>query len=370
MLLFTLSEVRAQLPKVVVPEQPQEDYTWWYVSLFVLGIGLVGAVFWMLNGKKKRKAAEARLKPVRKTKDQWGTESVDFGKELEWFRKNQNVINKKPSSELARTVNAKNKSAGSEEKEEEETSPEFLPVFSIRKIQPARDFDPLPLSNDESLMSAIEQAQDEFEEDENVRDLAVRVLTAFRTRNSIEALSQIALYDLSSNLRSKAVAILSDFDHESVFEMILLACADPTREVRAAAARGLFKLSFDRADAWTRIAEGGDEYKMRQAARASIEGDLVERSLDRLVHPDMKYAYEAFTLVALLVKAGETEVISGALENHKNLNVRKAILHVIKVIKEQNAVEWLCELLENDKLPAEIKEEINLTIEEIGLVPA
>ncbi|MEO6051318.1 MAG: hypothetical protein ABIP78_08305 [Pyrinomonadaceae bacterium] len=74
-------------------------------------------------------------------------------------------------------------------------------------------------------------------------------MTAFRTRNSVEALSQIALYDLSSNLRSKAVATLTDFDHESVFEAILLACADPTREVRAASARGVFRLNFDRADA-------------------------------------------------------------------------------------------------------------------------
>lgn len=68
--------------------------------------------------------------------------------------------------------------------------------------------------------------------------------------------------DLSSNLASKAVATLTDFDHESVFEAILLACADPTREVRAAAARGLFRLNFDRADAWKRIIESNDEFRI------------------------------------------------------------------------------------------------------------
>ena len=71
---------------------------------------------------------------------------------------------------------------------------------------------PIPAPSDDALMSAVEQTQDEYEEDEEIRDLAVRILAAFKTRNSVEALSQVALYDLSSNLRSKAVSILADFD--------------------------------------------------------------------------------------------------------------------------------------------------------------
>jgi len=58
-----------------------------------------------------------------------------------------------------------------------------------------------------SLLNAIEQANDEYEDDESVRDLAVRILMAFRTRNSVEALAQIALYDLSSNLRQSGFDI-------------------------------------------------------------------------------------------------------------------------------------------------------------------
>ncbi len=74
------------------------------------------------------------------------------------------------------------------------------------------------------------------------------------------------MYDISSNLRSKAVSVLADFDHESVFETVLLCCADPTREVRAAAARALFNLSFERSDSWARIAQCDDEFRMVQAA--------------------------------------------------------------------------------------------------------
>ena len=217
-------------------------------------------------------------------------------------------------------------------------------------------------------MDAIEQTHDELEEDSEVRELAVRILAAFKTRNSVEALSQVALYDLLANLRSKAVTVLCEFDHESVFEPILLACADPTREVRAAAARGLTKLTFDRADAWTRIAELDAEGRIVAAARAAIESGFVDMSFDRLVHQDRKYAYEAFALMALLIKAGETEKIFNALDNHRDMNVRKAVLHTIKVTKDPKAVERLSELLKKGELPIEFQEEVDKTIEEIGFV--
>jgi HEAT repeat protein len=219
-------------------------------------------------------------------------------------------------------------------------------------------------------MTAVEQAYDEFEEDEEVRDLAIRILAAFKTRNSVEALSQIALYDLSSNLRSKAVSVLSEFDHESVFETILLANADPTREVRAAAARGLSKLSLDRADAWTRIAETNEEGRITQAARAAIESGFVDMSFDRLVSKDYKQAYEAFALMALLIEANEMEKIFRTLETNSDMNVRRAILHIIKITKNRKAIDGLYTLLEKNTLSIDFQEEVDRAIEEIGFVTA
>ena len=182
----------------------------------------------------------------------WEANSLDADKEMEWYRRHKKSMGnsaKKSSKRNLADNKLFNRSTDSEEivlELSENESGENLqssplagfPVFRLQKLELARPFAPLSISNDEDLMSAIEQAHDEFEEDEEIRDLAVRILTRFKTRNSVEALSQVALYDLSSNLRSKAVAVLTDFDHESVFETILLCCADPTREVRAAAARG------------------------------------------------------------------------------------------------------------------------------------
>lgn len=378
--LFFTVEVWMQMPQVVVTDQPElepptEDNTWWYIMLVLLAIGLMGAIYWLKVSKKQQKerAENANKKEI-------DPEAVDYDKELEWFRKNRKIINKQksPNGKLPKNFPqtsrvVKPKTAGGKMSEFQKVSEENniqneqLPVFSIERLEVARLFDQLPLSNDPALMSAVEQTQDEFEEDEGFRELSVKVLAAFRTRNAVEALSQVALYDLSSFLRSKAVAVLADFNHESVFESILLACADPTREVRAAAARGLFQVNFDRADAWTRIAETEDEFRIRQAARAAIEADLGERYFERLVHKDVKSAYEAFAFVALLLKSDETEIVFKAMQNHRDANVRKAVLHVIKITKEPNALEGLYAMLEDDRLSPEIREEVDRMVEEIGL---
>lgn len=394
LILFTTLQISAQLPSVKVPPAPlpQEDNTMWYSFIFILFIALAGAILWRMKTKTAENEAKSEISRKEKLMsddNNWDSNSVDANKEMEWFRRHKKTVGKpsrKPQKKnlangLPQTSNIFKRNNTTEDQILEFSDNEFkkklrtlqfnqLPVFKFHKLELARPFAPLAISNDDALMSAIEQTHDEFEEDEEIRNLAVKILAAFRTRNSVESLSQVALYDLSSNLRSKAVSILTDFDHESVFETILLCCADPTREVRAAAARGLFRLSFDRADAWTRIAETRDEFRMSQTVRAAIEADLVTRSFDRLIHQDQKIAYEAVTLLSLMIQAGETEQIFKAIENHKSTNVKLAILHVIGLTKNESILPNLCEMRENTALSEEIKVKIDEVIQSFELIPA
>lgn len=380
-LIFILTtETWAQVRSV--PSTPaaarSEDFTWWYVSLVVLVLALAGVVWWWRKSRKAESDSATASKQAAQTERDSDMDSLDGDKELEWLRKNRKVVSRKnregstprPISTLKVNAVAAPNAMKVENVTANDAAENSLPIFLIERLEVARPFDDLPISNDEDLMSAVEQGCDEFEEDEEVRELAVRVLAAFKKRNSVETLSQIALYDLSSNLRSKAVSVLSEFDHESVFEAILLANADPTREVRAAAARGLTKLTFDRADAWTRISETDEDGRIGQSARAAVESGFVDMSFDRLVSQDRKQAYEAFALMSLLIKAGETEKILNVLETHRNHSVRRAILHIIKITKDQKALDGLYALLEKDTLPLELQEEVDKTIEEVGFVTA
>jgi hypothetical protein len=380
--------VSAQAPIKLIQPQPQpeasDDLTWWYGLTLLLVAGLIAAVYWHLKDRKVKKI-EAELKAAnQKRRQARADDALDFDSELEWLRKNKKIIGKKPvqkqTAAMKRAAAAKEQAASRQTAEAvnpdafaqklEKLKFSQLPIAQFNRIEMARPFMPLPLSRDESLLSAIEQTQDEFEEDETVRELALKILARFKTKNSVESLSQIALYDLSSSLRARAIGILSDFDHESVFETLLLACADPTREVRAAAARGLFRLSFDRADCWMRITESGDEYRMRHAARAAIAGGLVERAFDRLVHEDRKVAYEVFALVVLLIRSGETREVFDALENHPDPNVRKAILHIIKLVGDPDALEYVSNLSGSESLSEEMRQEIEKLVEEAELVAA
>ena len=375
--IFISFEIYAQMPQPPAPVEEEiaasPDNTWQYIVLFILVLGLIGSLYWVYASRKaKTEAADGKNKLSSKEDT-----AVDADEEMEWLRRNKKLMKSN-----SRNVGAMNKNTGNLPQNIDysrkaadsaaalEKAEAVMPIFSFEKSEHSRPFDKLPISNDPALMSAVEQVQDEFEEDEMVRELAVKILKAFRNRNAVDALSQVALYDLSATLRSNAVTILSDFDHESVFEVVLLACADPTREVRAAAARALFRLSFDRADAWTRIVETGEEGRMIQAARAAHEGGFVEQYIERLIHPDQKTAYEAFTLIALVVKSGETKMVFEALKNHKKESVRQAILHVIKITKDTKALGELYSMLESKNLNPEMQEMIDQTIEEIGFVTA
>ncbi|MEZ5347007.1 MAG: HEAT repeat domain-containing protein [Pyrinomonadaceae bacterium] len=378
------SNVLAQMPAVraprAQPEIPPEDFTWWYITLFILVLALAAAIGWMY----KRKSEAAVISEKRTDALDWD-DSLDAKKELEWFKTISKSPSKKKTSKFpkglpqtskvlskqtAKTPQPSDLELKERRRKMEKIAFEKLPIRGIRELENAPFIEPLPMSDDQGLLSAIEQAQDEYEEDPQVRELALRVLAKFKTQNSIEALSQIAMYDLSSNIRSSAVAALADFDHESVFEAILLACADPTREVRAAAARSLFRLSFSRAEAWTRIAECGDEFRVVQAARAAIESELVDRSINRLVDDDHGHAYEAFALVALLVKAGETKEIFEVIENQSDRKVKLAILHCLKVLKDPSTLPDLYTYIERNSLPEDLSNAANDVIRSFDMVPA
>lgn len=229
-----------------------------------------------------------------------------------------------------------------------------LPISTYAEIAPSKPYTELPVADDASLAAAIDTLLDETEESEDARGEALRAISENRSKNSVDALAEAAFYDVSSNLRSRAVTMLTEFDHESVFEPILLACADPGREVRAAAARGLFKLSCNRADAWTRILESNDEYRMKNAVRAATESNIVKLSFDRLIHEDLKMSYEAFVLTALVVRSGETKQLFDTLGSHPDPTVKRAILHVLETFGDERVAEPISELLSKQLLSADL----------------
>src|SRR5688572_27049149 len=95
-----------------------------------------------------------------------------------------------------------------------------LPISSFVRLPRTSPYLQLPRSSEPQLKDAIEKTNEDSECDVVERTKALRVLMTYRTPNSIAAVAQVALYDLSSKLRAEAVSALAELDHESVFETI------------------------------------------------------------------------------------------------------------------------------------------------------
>jgi hypothetical protein len=384
---LTPAPIVAATPKLIPKPAPKvEDNTLWYISLTLLVGALVGAILWFVKGKRNEKVkAEKLATSINKTL--FEEEAVDGDRELEWLRKNQELIDKRrkktsrkrafdtnnlpDSSILEKKRAAKNVEEiliNDDEKGVKIANRSDLPIFAISSIEEPSRLNLLPNSNDESVLGGIEQVSDEFEEDENVRELAVRVLAMFRFQNSIEALTEVALYDLSAPLRVKSLIVLSEFDHESVFETVLLACADPTREVKAAAARALTRLTFDRAEAWSRVAKGTDVWRLKQAADATIESGFVERSFDRLIQNDFKQVYEAVSLLNILVKADKIDLILEKLDSTESIDLKIAILRVLQITNAKNSLPHLYKIYSEKGLQHDFGDALDFTIHHLGMV--
>jgi len=190
---------------------------------------------------------------------------------------------------------------------------------------------------------------------EHARAQVVSELASHPARRAVAALSSVALTDSESSIRSAAVSALGSIDHESGFATILIALADASREVRAAAARTLSGLSFDRADAYVRVMETADADTLQSVARACITTGIVAQAVNRLASEDRHQAYEAFSLLSLLAKANETEPILEAIRSHKDEEVRLCAIRVLNVAAQPDLASTLREMTSSEALTESVR---------------
>ncbi len=226
-------------------------------------------------------------------------------------------------------------------------------VADITQLEPSLPFEPLPeSSDDEELARALTMlASDNVDE----RAAALTMLTQFRVRSAVDAVAAIVVGDSWPNIRSQAITTLGAINHESVFASVLLGMADDTREVRAAAARTLNRLNVERADAYARVIESGDEQTIQNVARACIDTGIVSQNLDRLADTDRQHAYETFALICLLAKARMNAPVLDAIAEHPKMEVRTKLVHLIGCTGQPEVFDQLRELAVRDGMPEELK---------------
>jgi HEAT repeat protein len=226
-------------------------------------------------------------------------------------------------------------------------------VDEITHLEPTSTVEDLPAScHDQQLEQALASLNGD---DVQERSEALKVLGQFRVQSAVKALAQLARHDSEPNIRSLAIAALGSINHESVFPAVLIGMADETREVRAAAARSLNRLSFDRADAYVRVLETSDDETILNVAKACIQAGIVSQNLDRLANSDHRQAYETFSLICLLAKAKMNEPVLDAIAEHRNMDVRLKSAHLLACAGEPEIFEQLRQLAIRDGIGEEVK---------------
>ncbi|MBC8029837.1 MAG: HEAT repeat domain-containing protein [Pyrinomonadaceae bacterium] len=226
-------------------------------------------------------------------------------------------------------------------------------VEQITHLEPTSSVEELPeTADDDQLSKALALVSSD---DVQLRAEGLKTLVQFRVQSSIEAMALVARNDPEPNLRSMAISSLGTINNESVFPAILIGMADETREVRAAAARSLNRLSFDRSEAYVRVIETSDEATISSVAKACIQAGIVSQNLDRLATSDHRQAYETFSLICLLAKAKMNQPVLDAIADHSNGDVRIKAVHLLACAGQAEVYDQLRELAVKDGMREDVK---------------
>ncbi|HEV2862222.1 MAG TPA: HEAT repeat domain-containing protein [Pyrinomonadaceae bacterium] len=237
-------------------------------------------------------------------------------------------------------------------------------AVEVRALELASGCEELPEWTEEAAFISALEALDG--EDAEARTNAAQQLAQFALRRSVEALSVHAVRDRESSVRAAAVTSLGVIGHESVFVPVLLAMGDEAREVRAAAARALSRLNFDRADAYVRVLETADERTLGDVARACVKTGLATQAINRLASEDRRQAYESFSLLSLVVKAGELGPVLETVESHRDIEVRLACIRLLGLTCPAHLGERLLNVANDGGVPEKVRQAIVETLELAG----
>jgi HEAT repeat protein len=209
-----------------------------------------------------------------------------------------------------------------------------------------------PGDDDEELTQSLASLEGA---EESTRISVAQLLALHPVQAAVSTLTSMVIEDAEPSVRAAAVSSLGSIDHESVFAPVIIALSDESRIVRAAAARTLTGLHFDRAEAYVRVMETAEPDMLRRVAKACVSTGIVAQGVDRLASEDRRQAYEAFSLFSLLARARETQPIVDAIENHRDEEVRLCAVRVLNMAGQSDVVPKLRELAARDSLSENVR---------------
>jgi len=182
------------------------------------------------------------------------------------------------------------------------------------------------------------------------------------------ALSSTTLRQLTSDKAAERAAAVTDLARvggEEAFRRVSAAFDDQSAEVRSAAARAMFELQEDRAAAFTRALREATPERRRKIGSAIASSGLANEAIRNLTGESRDRTYDAFSLLFLMSKAGETQPLMRAIEEHPNLEVRLAVVKLLALSGQPDILPAFRRMAVRGSLPPEVRSAVMEAIYQI-----
>jgi hypothetical protein len=166
------------------------------------------------------------------------------------------------------------------------------------------------------------------------------------------------LQSSDSSQRAAALVDLADCGGEEAFELISNSFDDPSVEIRNAAARALYSVQSDIAATFTRALREAVPERRRRIGSAIAGSGLAANAINSLAGEGRSRTYDAFSILFLMAKAGETQPLMTAIAKHSNLDVRLTAVKLIGLSNQQQVLPALRHMVSREQLPEEVADAI------------
>jgi HEAT repeat protein len=166
--------------------------------------------------------------------------------------------------------------------------------------------------------------------------------------------------------RATALADLARLDADESFRQICAAFDDESPEVRDEAARSLYTLTDDHADAFTRALREASNERRRNIGASLASSGLADDAISQLTGESRDKTYDAFSLLFLMAKAGEVQPLIRAVESHSDNEVRLAVVKLLALSGQQEILPHFRRLAVRGSLPTEVRSAVMEAIYQIS----
>ncbi len=180
---------------------------------------------------------------------------------------------------------------------------------------------------------------------------------------------QLRLESEDVSERAASVLALARLNTDEAFHQICAAFDDSALEVRQAAARALYSLADDRADSFTRALREAPAERRRRIGTAISASGLADEAVSNLTGESRDKTYDAFSLLFLMAKAGETTPLIHAIETHPDNEVRLAVVKLLALSGQHEILPSFRRLAVRGSLPTEVRSAVMEAIYQISSQP-